>query len=130
MAEPLRKAGGLWLAAWIAAARARVARIRLSRSAALRALVHRPPAIDSPARLITASAVPTTPRPGRIRCVGVPLHVADAAGVSGEHRDGVSIALEPGRERPAEQAAAAGNHDAHAPWSGWLDTHGCERDIN
>ena len=56
----------------------RVARIRLSRSACLRAAVQRPPAIDSPARLTTRRGAVELARQAPRMSVGRPADTGDA----------------------------------------------------
>ena len=98
---------------------ARVARNRLSRICCLCAGVQRPPAIDSPARLTTASApsiwfaqAPTSPSGVQPR-----LHAraGSMAAPRRENDDLVPFGSESRGERRAEKARAAGNDDLHGP---------------
>ena len=104
----------------MAATRLRVACTRLSRMRCFCAAVHRFAAIDSPARLTTASAPSIDAAHGPGRAVRRPLQAsrtrrafAAAAGPAREDRELVAVAHERAAERAAKEPRAAGNDDAH-----------------
>ena len=97
-----------------AATTARVASTRLSRMARLRAAVHRPAAIGSPARLTTA------PAPSKARTQSPPASdgrhwtsPAPRGPPSREHDDVVGVAAESLDERSAKEAGSTGHNDFH-----------------
>ena len=88
----------------------RVARIRLSRSACLRAADQRPPAIDSPARLITAAAPSSSRAQAPRMSVGRPADTGNA-GLAGA---GLVLGLPGGRDRVSTRTSWLSSAHAQA----------------